>query len=289
VDKILKVDIICPLYNAENDLRRLDNSLKIQNEVDIRNISYILTKCNDKTEDILKELEAKYTVIERATFSHSYTREEAAFKSKADIIVFITQDVVIVDKFWLRNLIRPIENNECEASFSRQICNNNTIEKYTREFNYPLKSYLITKDDVKDKGLKAFFFSDASGAIKRDIFVKLNGYDNKKLPISEDMYFAYKLITNGYRIKYCSDSKVIHSHVFKLKDYYDRYKLTGKFFKQNSYLDKYGTTKSGGGMAKYILNRAIQDKNLKVIIAFLPNMLARFIGMKVGKLEKVEE
>lgn len=285
----MKVDIICPLYNAENDLRRLDNSLKIQNEVDIRNISYILTKCNDKTEDILKELEAKYTVIERATFSHSYTREEAAFKSKADIIVFITQDVVIVDKFWLRNLIRPIENNECEASFSRQICNNNTIEKYTREFNYPLKSYLITKDDVKDKGLKAFFFSDASGAIKRDIFVKLNGYDNKKLPISEDMYFAYKLITNGYRIKYCSDSKVIHSHVFKLKDYYDRYKLTGKFFKQNSYLDKYGTTKSGGGMAKYILNRAIQDKNLKVIIAFLPNMLARFIGMKVGKLEKVEE
>ena len=97
------------------------------------------------------------------------------------------------------------------------------------------------------------------------------------------MYIAYKLIQNDYKIKYCAESEVIHSHDFKLKELYSRYKLTGQFFKQNNYLDNYGTTSTGGGLAKYILKRAFQDKNIKVIIKFVPNMAARFIGMKVGK------
>ena len=114
----------------------------------------------------------------------------------------------------------------------------------------------------------------------------MNGYDNKDLPISEDMYVAYKIIQNGYRIKYCAKSEVVHYHNFSLKEQYDRYRLTGKFFKQNSYLDNYGTNKSGGGLAKYILKRAIEEKNIKVLLNFIPNMAARFIGMKVGKYGK---
>ena len=99
------------------------------------------------------------------------------------------------------------------------------------------------------------------------------------------MYFAYKLIMNDYRIKYEADSEVIHSHKFTLKQLYRRYYDTGKFFKQNSYLDKYGTNGTGANLAKYILKRAIKDKNIKVLIEFIPNMSARFIGMKVGKLK----
>ena len=97
------------------------------------------------------------------------------------------------------------------------------------------------------------------------------------------MYIAYKLITNGYKIKYCADSEVIHSHIFTLKQYYDRYKDTGKFFKENSYLNNYKVNQAGGSMAKYILQRAIQDKNWSVLVKYIPNMAARFIGMQIGK------
>lgn len=137
--------------------------------------------------------------------------------------------------------------------------------------------------------LKAFFFSDASSAIKRDVFLKLKGYDGKDLPISEDMYIAYKMIMNDYVIKYCADSKVIHSHNFTLKQLYDRYYLTGKFFKENDYLNQYKVNNSGFAMAKYVLKRALQEKNGKVLIQFLPNMSARFLGMKMGKMAKGKE
>lgn len=282
----MNIDIICPLYNAEKDIENLHKSLLKQKNVDINEIKYVLTESKDNTEEKLKKLNLEYKKIKKEDFSHSLTREEAAFESKADILVFITQDVIIEREDWLYNLTKDIENGTVDACYSRQLCNNNTIEKYTRECNYPEKSKIVSKDDIEKLGLKTFFFSDASSAIKKETFVKLNGYDHKKLVINEDMYIAYKLITNGYKIKYCADSEVIHSHVFTLKQYYDRYKDTGKFFKENSYLNNYKVNQAGGSMAKYVLKRAIQDKNWSVLVKYIPNMAARFIGMKVGKITK---
>lgn len=279
----MKVDIICPLYEAENYILNLNDSLLKQKNVNINKIQYVLTKSKDNSEKILKENKLNYILIDKKDFSHSLTREKEAMKSKSDIIVFISQDIVIENTDYLYNLVNPIINGEADACYSRQLTKFNNIEKYTRESNYPDKSIIKTKDDIEKLGLKTFFFSDASSAVNAKVFKKLKGYDGKNLPINEDMYFAYKLIMNGYKIKYCADSVCYHSHNFKLKELYDRYKLTGRFFKENSYIDNFGTNKSGGGLAKYILKRAIKDKNIKVLIRFVPDMTARYIGMKVGK------
>ena len=83
---------------------------------------------------------------------------------------------------------------------------------------------------------------------------------------------------------YCAKSVIYHSHDFSLKELYNRYKLTGKFFKENKYLDKYQTTKNGGNLAKYILKRTIAEKNIKVLVRYPFDMAARLIGMKVGKM-----
>ena len=91
------------------------------------------------------------------------------------------------------------------------------------------------RQTLSNHGFNSIFFSDASSAIRKDIFIKLKGYDSKDLPTNEDMYIAYKLIQNGYKIKYCSKSEVIHSHDFSFKEQYERYRLTGMFFKNNSY------------------------------------------------------
>lgn len=277
------IDIICPLYNAEKEIENLHKSLIKQKNVNINEIKYILTQSEDNTEQKLKQLNLEYEKINKEDFSHSLTREKVALKSKADIIVFITQDIKIIREDWLYNLTKDITSGEVEACYSRQICNNDTIEKYTREFNYGKQSRTVSKKDIEELKLKTFFFSDASSAIKKEIFVQLNGYDGKNLPINEDMYIAYKIINKGYKIKYCADSEVIHSHKFTLKQYYNRYKNAGRFFKENKYFDNYKINKSGGNLAKYILKRSIQDKNWKVLINYIPNMIVRLVGMQVGK------
>lgn len=280
----MNIDVICPLYKAEKYVENLHKSLLMQKNIELKNIRYIVTKSNDNTVKILKDMQAMYREIEQKDFSHSLTREEELRRSDADIVVFITQDIIIKNDLWLYNLVIPIINGECDASYSRQIAKDNSIEKYTRELNYPKESKIFTKKDVKELGIKAFFSSDASSAIRRDVFLKLNGYDNKKIPTSEDMYITYKLIMNGYKVKYCADSIIYHSHDYGVKENYKKYYDIGMFFKQNSYLNQYNVNKSGGNMAIYVLKRALQEKNIKVLMKFLPNMASRFIGMKMGKI-----
>lgn len=279
----MTIDIICPLYNAENYIEKLHNNILKQENVNISNILYILTESKDNTEEILLLHNCNYKKIKKEEFSHSLVREKSAFESKSDIVVFITQDIVIENDNWLYNLTKDI-NNDIICTYSRQISKYNNIEKYTRECNYPKNSQIKSKKDINELGLKTFFNSDASCAVNRKKFVELNGYDNKDLPISEDMYYAYKVIMNGYKIKYCADSIIYHSHNFTLKQIFDRYRLTGKFFKENKYLNKYGTSNSGFALAKYVLKRIIEEKKFGLLLRYPFDMAARLIGMKVGKI-----
>ncbi|MDP4090747.1 MAG: rhamnosyltransferase, partial [Bacillota bacterium] len=207
----------------------------------------------------------------------------AACEADGDIVVFITQDVIIRDNRWLEKLVAPIVGGEAEACFSRQLCENSSIEKYIREKNYPAESRVVTKNDIKALGLGTFFFSDVSSAMERKMFLELNGYDRKDLITNEDMYICHKLITNGYRVKYCADSVVVHSHTFTFMQLLRRYFDTGVFMKQNEYFLQYGANKSGLGLLKYVLKRAFEEKNLRVALTAIPNFAARFIGMALGK------
>ena len=279
---VLSIDIICPLYNAEEYIINLNKSLNKQQNVNINKIIYILTESKDNTEQLLIDNNINYLKIKVKDFSHSLTREKYAMQSNADIVVFITQDIVIKDNKWLYNLTKDLGINNIVACYSRQISKYNNIEKYTRECNYPANSRVVSKADIDELKLNTFFFSDASSAILTKVFKKLKGYDGKNLPISEDMYIAYKIIMNDFSIKYCADSVVYHSHNFTLKQIYDRYKLTGKFFKENNYLNNYKVNKSGLKLAKHIFKRIIQDHRYSLLFRYPFDMAARFIGMKVG-------
>lgn len=281
----MKISIICPLYNAEEYILNLNNNILNQklDKGQGLEVLYVLTKSSDQSEKILKELNCTYLLIDKKEFSHSKTREMMSMKASGDIIVFISQDIKMKNNLWLKNLVTPIINKECEASFSRQICENNTIEKYIREKNYPEESRMVSKNDIDKYGILTFFYSDASSAVDARIYRELKAYDGKNLIINEDMYFSHKLIYAGYKIKYCSDSEVYHSHIFTLKQLYNRYFDTGVFFKENSYFLKYKSNESGLALAKYVLKRAIEERNIKVILNLLPNFGVRLIGKFIGQ------
>ena len=283
----MKISIICPLYNAEGYIEDLYFSIKKQKDVCIEEIKFILTESSDNTEDKLKDLKCNYKKISKQEFSHSLVRENAAFEAKGEILVFITQDIKIVDEYWLYHLTKDIIDGKCEAAFSRQIgYDEHKVERYTREINYPAEKRIVSKEDIDRLGLMTFFFSDASSAISKEIFIKLNGYDNKNLPTNEDMYFAYKLIMNGYRIEYAADSKIIHSHDLSFKETLKRYEDIGKFFDENPYLKEYSAGERGFTVLKYIAKRSIEDKKPLIIVDAIINFGARFIGMKFTKNKK---
>ncbi|MBE6049637.1 MAG: glycosyltransferase [Clostridium sp.] len=279
----MAISIICPLYKGEKYIESLDASLRKQIKVDIREIIYIVTKCHeDKSIEKLETINAKYRIIESQDFSHSLTREKAAYEAEGDIIVFITQDIIIKDNMWLYKLTNCLEKGVCEASFSRQICTNKTIERYTRMKNYPDESRVVSKKDLDKLGIMAYFYSDAASAIKKDVFIELNGYDGKDLLTNEDMYIAYKIINNGYRIKYCADAEVIHSHEYSYSSLLKRYFDQGVFLKQHEYISNSGAGSSALNLAKFVVINSLKEKNFKAFFDIVPNFGVRFIANKLG-------
>ena len=233
----MSVSIICPLYKGSSYIQDLNKSLINQKKVDIKEILYIVTNVDgDNSIKELDQLDCSYKSIKLHEFSHSLTREKAAYEAKGDIIVFISQDIKILNNLWLYNLVKDIENGVCDASFSKQICDNKTIERYTRMKNYSEESRIVSKDDLKTLGIMTYFYSDASSAIRKETFIKLNGYDGKNLLTNEDMYIAYKIINSGYKIKYAADSVVNHSHKYKYATLFHRYFDQGVFLTQHKYI-----------------------------------------------------
>lgn len=284
----MDISIICPIYNGENYIKKLNESLLMQEGAGEFEIRYILTRSKDGSEEILKSLNAKYKLIEVDEFSHSFSREQEAFNAEGDIIVFISQDIIIEDKCWLVNLTKDIKSGVCDAAFSRQISDNRTIERYTRMKNYPKESRIVSKEDIEQLGVMAFFYSDASSAIRKSVFKKLKGYDAKRLLTNEDMYIAYKIINNGYKIKYCADSKVIHSHEYSYKSLLKRYFDQGVFLAQHSYIANAGkgSESSAKALLIFVIKNALKEKNFKVLFDIVPNFAVRFIGDKLGRRYK---
>lgn len=281
----MKADIVCPLYRADEYIDGLIENIGRQQDIEINKVVFPITRSDNFEKVIEKIVNAGYDhfIVEPEQFSHSLTREKAIYEyCSSDIVVMLSQDVILTDDHTVSHLARAI-NDRVIYAYGRQVCKRKSIEHYIREKNYGGNSFTVTNDDVQKLQLKAFFASDAFSAYNRKSFVELDGYDHIHMMMSEDMYYAKKVLDNGYSKAYVAEAVVEHSHKFTLKQLYRRYYETGKWFAEHPEFDNYKTTDSGLKLALYVLKEALKDFNIKVLFRWLPDMLARYMGMRKGK------
>lgn len=282
------IDIVCPIYKNFDQLERLYNGLQKQVDVEIANYVFPLTISDDKEEDekikgFFKEHNIIYFEVTKEEFSHSLTRERAIKEfCKSDVVVLCSQDVIFFEEHALARLSEAI-NDEVVYTYGKQICTKKTIERYIREKNYPKESQIISSDDIERLQLMAFFASDAFSALNRNVFIKINGYQGYNVMMAEDMLYSKFVLDAGYKKAYVAEAQVEHSHKFTLKQLYNRYYETGKFHKEVNLFNQYKAEDSGFKLAMYVLGQALKHFNIPVLFRWLPDMAARYLGMRKGK------
>lgn len=287
----MKIDIVCPLYNAASVIDGFLARLNAQTGVEIQKIVFPVTACEDSDETIekIKLANCAYFLVEKETFSHSLTREKAIKEyCESDVVIMISQDVVLENNDALEKLASAV-NEEVAYAYGKQICKKKNIEYYIRNKNYGAESHVIGQEDVEKLQLSAFFASDAFACYYRPTFIALGGY-GEHMMMSEDMFYAKKVIDAGYKKAYVAEAVAEHAHRYTFKQLYNRYYQTGIWFAQHPEFDEYKTTNSGLSLAMYVFKKALLSFNIPVLVRFIPDMLARFLGMKKGKksLKKVE-
>lgn len=286
--RTVKVDVLVPAYNGYNDLVELVAKFHTQRYIEIGNIVVPITLTNNENEAKLRKFcEENHIVtfeVEPWYFSHSLTRQRAIKKyCTSDIVVLFSQDVRLNNDMAFYNLVKDIANGECVYAYGRQICPRKSIEKYIREKNYPMYSYFVSKEDIPEMQIMAFFASDAFSALNRKVFIEIGGYQDYDIMMSEDMLYSYFVLKAGYRKKYCADAVVIHWHRYSFRQLYKRYYDTGKFYNDVKIFDGYHSSESGMKLAIYVLKRCLREFYIIGLLRWLPDMAMRYLGMKRGR------
>lgn len=285
---MIDIDIVCPIYKDSQTLEALVQSFATQKDVKIKHIVFPVTLSHTEEDDVIRDIINRYKItsfeLEKEQFSHSLTREKAIRDyCTSRIVVMISQDIKLTNENVFYNLVKSIDEKETVYNFAKQICTNKSIEKYIRAKNYPTESYIVTNDDVEKMKFMAYFASDACSAYDREIFMKVNGYGGYNIMMSEDALYSKIILDAGYKKKYCADAVVEHSHKYTLKQLYKRYYDTGIFQSQVTFFKDVKMEGSGMKLAMYVLKQALKHFDIPVLFRWLPDMSARYLGMKKGK------
>ena len=170
-------------------------------------------------------------IISPLTFNHGGTRNLAVeLVGDVDVIVFMTQDAIFDSTFSLSNIVRQFQNHSITAACGRQLphLDANPLATHARLFNYPDESRIKSAADIPELGLNVAFMSNSFAAYRLDVFEQLGGFPENTI-LAEDMYLAAKIIQAGYKVAYCADAAVLHSHNYTPWDEFRRYFDIGVF------------------------------------------------------------
>lgn len=214
-----KVDVIIPTYRPGKKFSRLLKMLELQTCPIGRIIVMNTEKAywNDRGFEGIPNLEVHH--LSKKEFDHGETRNRGARRSRADIMVFMTDDAVPADEKMMENLVAAFDKRGPRGesvimAYARQLPDKDCpmAERYTRSFNYPEESCIKTKEDLGRLGIKTFFASNVCCAYDREKFWFQGGFIHKAI-FNEDMIFAGRaVLQDDYAIAYVAEARVIHSH-----------------------------------------------------------------------------
>lgn len=248
---------------------------------------------NESTDGTVGEL-GKYTNrvfnIPKGTYIPGRVLNMGMELSHGPHVVFLNSDCTPQNTEWLTNLLSGFgAGQEVAAVFGRQIPRPNCNPLFAKD----------TEDTYGDGSRQKYWkhcFSMASSAISRSVW-ELFRFD-EDLKYSEDIDWTWKAVQKGYKIKYVSDSVVMHSHNYTLKQLYRRHYGEGmaeaNIFEwtrwERSFL-RYSLAPYARqilGDWKYCIRSGFLLSALSSPITRLSQMIGRRQGFRQGLTEKVQ-
>lgn len=283
--------LIIPTLNAGKNFVTLLEEIAAQ-DLPLKKL-IVDSESTDETVSLAKKFGFDVLTVQRKNFNHGATRQLALEylleKFSIDVIIFLTQDVLLYEEKTLSTLTKIFETDETVGlTYGRQLPHKNaTLEaKILRQFNYPAESQLKTFDDKKLFGIKTALNSNSFAAYRIDALKSIGGFP-KNVILSEDMYVAAKMLLDGRKIFYNADAQVYHSHNYTATQEFHRYFDIGVFHSRESWIrDTFGSAEGAGKKFVLMKLKALWKENPINFFGAIFRDGAKFFGYRLGRLEK---
>ena len=218
-----RISIIIPNKDKVKYLKQcIDSILK---KTIYKNYEIIIVDNNStesQTFEYYKKLE-KYSNIKivyyKKEFNFSAINNWAVSNIKSEYILFLNNDTKVINKEWLQEMIQFIQREDVGIVGTKLLYKDGTIQHAGLQLGYggvAGHSYRFMRDEA------IYFFSpqeavEVSGVtaacmlMKRDIFEKVKGFDDKNLKIAfNDVDLCLKVRELGYKIIYTPYAMLYH-------------------------------------------------------------------------------
>lgn len=282
-----KTGIIIPALNASVGWQEFRTAILSQ-DVDPSQVLIVDSSSDDNTAELAASSGFLIAQIPRNDFNHGGTRQWAAhFFPEAEILIYLTQDAILVCPNAIENLITAFCDPRVGAAYGRQLPRRGAgpIESHGRLFNYQPESDVRSLEDKARLGLKTIFISNSFAGYRKSALEEVGGFPNDVI-FGEDTIVAAKMLLRDWKIAYVADAKVYHSHSYSVVQEFKRYFDVGVLHARESWLIR----EFGGahGEGKRYLRSEIKHL-IRVSPGLIPSALlrtvAKFGGYCIGKQE----
>jgi rhamnosyltransferase len=203
--KNIVLSVIIRTYNESKYLDEILSAIFLQDLDSNFDIEVVIVDSGstDGTIKIAKSHNVRITTINKQDFTFGRSLNIGCEFSKGSYLIFISGHCVPTNSSWLKNLVQPIMNGECDYTYGRQVGRDTT--KYSEQQVF--SKYFPLECSVPNKG---FFCNNANAALLKSTWEKYK-FD-EFLTGLEDMHLAKKIVDNGHFIGYVSTAVVYHIH-----------------------------------------------------------------------------
>ena len=286
----MKYMLCVPTLNAQSCLDRLLPAIRKQS-LQPDEFIVIDSSSTDETVAQVRAFGATVHVIPRSEFDHGGTRQWAAeMAADADVLFYLSQDAIPANAHAFERLAATFDDGDVAAAYGRHLPRPGapSAEVHARQFNYTADSHIRSSADIPRFGVRAAFCSDSFSAYRRRALMVVGGFPEETI-FGEDSLVAAKIILNGWKVAYCADAQVYHSHHYTIPQEFKRTFDTGVMHARAPWLrDKFGAPEREG--RRFVLSelRYLWDHDRGAVpIAVLRNCL-NYIAYKLGRTERLQ-
>lgn len=181
--------------------------------------------------------------IDKKQFQHGRTRNLGAARSTGEYILFLTQDALPADSFWLYNFVSTMDRfPEAAGGFGKHFAHRDAsaptkleMRNHFAGFNqFPLmvsKYTDLPKWNSGDRGWRQVlhYYSDNNSCMRRSAW---NEMPYPEISYGEDQLWAQQAMLRGWNKIYCPNAIVQHSHEYDYEETLERAEVEAWFFRK---------------------------------------------------------
>lgn len=220
----MRASIVIPTLNGGPIYREVLERIAGQDYRPKPELVVIDSGSTDGTLEASKKAASRVIEIDKRTFNHGRTRNQAIAATSGDVVALLTQDALPADRRWLSSLVRNYAEPRVGGVYSRQLprpdCD--PVMKHQLSSWAACRSERVVQRPFAPgewettpplQRLQRCVFDNVCSSVRKRTWEEIPFPERR---FGEDVAWGREALRRGWAIVYEPDAAVVHSHDFRL-------------------------------------------------------------------------